>query len=555
MRAACGYPAVSADFGDLSGGFAVVRALPAADICVSRYVLERHAREKPEQVFAVFETGGSWTYADTLARTRKLAAALQALGVAQDDHVVVWLPNNAEALEAYLAINYIGAVYIPINTGYRGGLLEHVIENSDASLIIAHHELAPRLREIDTARLETVLLCGGPSEPIGALCLLDYHQTVANAGEPVDPPRPIQPWDLQSIVYTSGTTGPSKGTMSSYFHAYNGMDNDAWYCLRDDDRALINLPMFHIAGCFITYAMLCRGASITMSPGFRTETFWDVVRATQSTAVFLLGVMCSFLIKQAPRPDDREHPLRMVFSVPLTEESVIFRDRFGTDLYTIFNMTEINTPIISDANPRTPGLAGKARPVNQLRIVDEHDIEVPDGEVGELILRPDLPWAINHGYYKNPEATARAWRNGWFHTGDAFRRDGEGNYYFVDRLKDAIRRRGENISSFEVEVVVNDHPSVQECAAIPVPSEHGEDEVMVVLAAKPGQTVDPSELIAFLTPRMAHFMVPRYIRIVEALPKTPTTKVQKAGLRETGVTPDTWDREAQGMRLKREKLT
>jgi len=429
-----------------------------------------------------------------------------------------------------------------------------VIENSDAKVIIAHHELAPRLAEIDTARLETVLVSGGDCAPIGSLTVRDYHATVETGGEPADPPRPIQPWDLQSIVYTSGTTGPSKGTMSSYFHAYNGMNEEAWYCLRADDRALINLPMFHIAGCFITYAMLCRGGSITMSPGFRTETFWDVVRRTESTTVFLLGVMCSFLIKQEPRADDKDHPLRMVFSVPLTEESVIFRERFGTNLYTIFNMTELNTPIISESNPQQPGRAGKARDANDLRIVDENDIEVADGEVGELIVRPKLPWAINHGYYKNPEATARAWRNGWFHTGDAFRRDEDGQYWFVDRLKDAIRRRGENISSFEVEVVVNEHPAVQECAAIPVPSEHGEDEVMVVLASKPGQSVDPAELIEFLVPRMAHFMVPRYVRIIGELPKTPTTKVQKTGLRDEGVTEDTWDREAAGLRLKRETL-
>jgi crotonobetaine/carnitine-CoA ligase len=530
------------------------RTLPNADVCVSRYVLERHARERPEQIFAVFETGGSWTYAETLARTRKVAAALQDQGVTQDDHVMVWLPNNAAALETYLAINHIGAVYIPINTGYRGSLLAHVIENADAKLIIAHHDLAPRLTEIDTAGLETVLLSGGATRPIGGLTVLHYHEVVARAGEPTAPSRPIQPWDLQSIVYTSGTTGPSKGTMSSYFHAYNSMDHDAWYCLRDDDRALINLPMFHIAGCFIIYAMLCRGGSITMSPEFRTETFWDVVRATESTMVFLLGVMCSFLIKQEARPDDHDHPLRIVFSVPLTKESVQFPERFGTKLYTIFNMTEINTPIISQANPREPGLAGQARPVNQLRIVNENDIEVVEGGVGELIIRPDMPWAINHGYYKNPEATARAWRNGWFHTGDVFRRDAEANYYFVDRLKDAIRRRGENISSFEVEVVVNDHPAVQECAAIPVPSEHGEDEVMVVLAAKAGETIDPAKLIDFLIPRMAHFMVPRYIRIIDALPKTPTTKIQKIGLREAGITGDTWDREAASIRLRRKTL-
>jgi carnitine-CoA ligase len=533
----------------------VPRTLPAPDICVSRYVLERHAREKPDQTFVVFETGGAWTYAQTLARTRRVAAALQSLGVAQGDHVVVWLPNNAEALEAFFAINYIGAVYIPINTSYRGALLAHVIENSDAKVIIAHHELAPLLVEIETAALRTALISGPDVGTIPGLAILDYHQVTAIDRAPTEPARPIQPWDLQSIVYTSGTTGPSKGTMSSYYHAYNGLDQQAWYCLRANDRALVNLPMFHIAGSFITYAMLCRGGSMTLSPGFRTETFWDVVRETKSTMVFLLGVMCSFLIKQDPRPDDRNHTLRAVFSVPLTEESIQFHDRFGADMYTIFNMTEINTPIISDANPKTPGLAGKARPVNELRIVDENDIEVSDGMVGELILRPDLPWAINHGYYKNPEATARAWRNGWFHTGDAFRRDDEGNYYFVDRLKDAIRRRGENISSFEVEVAVNDHPAVLECAAIPVASEHGEDEVMVVLATKPGQTIDPAELIAFLAPRMAHFMVPRYIRVIDALPKTPTTKVQKAGLREAGVTSDTWDREAHGIKLKRNNLT
>ena len=169
------------------------RTLPNADVCVSRYVLERHARERPEQTFAVFETGGSWTYAETLTRTRKVAAALQDQGVTQDDHVVVWLPNNAEALETYLAINHIGAVYIPINTGYRGGLLAHIIENADAKLIIAHHDLATRLTEIDTACLETVVLSGGATGPIGGLTVLDYHEVVARAGEPTEPSRPIQP--------------------------------------------------------------------------------------------------------------------------------------------------------------------------------------------------------------------------------------------------------------------------------------------------------------------------------------------------------------------------
>tara|TARA_Y100000588_G_scaffold283922_1_gene301470 strand:- start:195 stop:773 length:579 start_codon:yes stop_codon:yes gene_type:complete len=189
-----------------------------------------------------------------------------------------------------------------------------------------------------------------------------------------------------------------------------------------------------------------------------------------------------------------------------------------------------------------------------LRVVDAKDIEVPPGNTGELIVRTDQPWAMNHGYYKNPETTAEAWRNGWFHTGDAFRMNAAGEFFYVDRIKDAIRRRGENISSIEVESQVNEHPAVQECAAIAVPSEFGEDEVMVVLAPKSGETLDPAELVAFLRTRMAHFMVPRYIRIMDALPKTPTTKIQKAPLRANGITEDTWDREAAGIRVKAERL-
>ena len=177
------------------------------------------------------------------------------------------------------------------------------------------------------------------------------------------------------------------------------------------------------------------------------------------------------------------------------------------------------------------------------------------GEIGEMMIRTDRPWGMNSGYYNNPEATAKAWRNGWFHTGDAFRKDPEGNFYFVDRMKDAIRRRGENISSFEVEADVGAHPAVREVAAIAVPNEMSEDEVMVVVAPVEGQKIDPVDLIEFLRPRMAHFMVPRYVRIVDELPKTPTAKVQKALLREEAVTPDTWDREAAGIRLKGDRFS
>ena len=217
-------------------------------------------------------------------------------------------------------------------------------------------------------------------------------------------------------------------------------------------------------------------------------------------------------------------------------------------------MTEISSPIVSDPNPTKRGTCGKKRDGVDVRLVDENDCEVAVGEVGEMLVRTDRPWGMNSGYYKNAEATAEAWRNGWFHTGDCFRRDEDGYYYFVDRRKDAIRRRGENISSFEVEAEVVAFPAVREAAAYGVPSEFSEDDVMIAVAPVSGQTIDPVALTEFLAERMAYFMVPRYIRVLDELPKTPSAKVQKHLLRGEAITDDTWDREAAGIRIKREAL-
>ena len=227
-----------------------------------------------------------------------------------------------------------------------------------------------------------------------------------------------------------------------------------------------------------------------------------MTRRTQSTCLTLLGAMVPFLLKAPPTPRDRDHPLKKVVLVPLSDASEVFAERFGVDVYTTFNMTETSWPLVSERNPQVRGTCGRPRDGIDARIVDDNDCEVAPGVVGELIVRSDIPWSMNHGYHNNPEATAAAWRNGWFHTGDAFRRDADGNFFFVDRLKDAIRRRGENISSFEVEAEVNAHPAVREAAAVGVPSEFGEDDVLAVVAPVAGKTIDPAELLA--VPGAAH---------------------------------------------------
>ena len=516
--------------------------IPLPEACVLKPLLDRRATERPDKVFVQFaDTGNTWTYAELLRQVEETAAALQALGVRQGEPVLTWLPNGPDALRLWFAINYLGAIYVPLNLAYRGQVLEHAVRSAGARLIVGHPGLLPRLDAIEAPALERRV----PVQDAGS---------VRRPRErPAPPARSIMPWDTQSVIYTSGTTGPSKGVLCSYLHAASAAN--AFYAATEDDRNMVNLPLFHAGGTGAIYRMLVKGGSIALVEAFDTDSFWDTVRATGTTCLTLLGAMVPFLLKRPPAADDRAHSLKKVVLVPLSDDAQAFADRFGVDVYTTFNMTETSWPLVSERNPTVRGTCGRPRPGVEARIVDEHDCEVGPGIAGELILRTDTPWAMNHGYHNDPEATARAWRNGWFHTGDAFRRDEAGNFFFVDRLKDAIRRRGENISSFEVEAELMAHPAVREAAAVAVPSEHGEDEVLAIVAPVAGRTLDPAELLSFLLPRMPHFMVPRYVRVLDGLPKTPTQKVQKNLLRADGVTPDTWDREAAGIRVRRERLS
>ena len=528
--------------------------IPAAERCVLRALLDRLAAQTPDKTFCVFEDGTEWSYARTREEAIRTATGLQALGVRQGDHVLSWLPNGAAALRVFFGANYMGAVYVPINIAYKGRLLAHVVAISDARVIVAHAALAPRLAAIDRASLETLVATGGAPPAIEGLAVLP-ESALRPEGRALRPlERPIAPWDTQSIIFTSGTTGPSKAVLSSYVHAFSNFGPDTWRFITPEDRYLISLPLFHLGGATIAYGMLCQHASITVIESFRTDSFWKTVRETGVTSAFLLGVMASFLAAEPPAPDDRDHPLRTVGMVPLVDDVDGFMARFGVSVYSIYNMTELCCPVMTTVPMTVPGSCGRVRPGCELRLVDENDCEVPTGAVGQFVVRSDTPWAMNHGYYKEPEATARAWRNGWFHTGDAGRADADGNLYFIDRLKDTIRRRGENISSLEVEIEVAAHPAVREAAVIPVPSELGEDEVMAVVSLRPGRRLDPAALLAFLQPRLAHFMLPRYVRIVDALPKTPTEKVEKHRLRAEGIGAESWDREAAGIRVRRERL-
>jgi crotonobetaine/carnitine-CoA ligase len=526
-------------------------SLPNA--CVTRDLLERNAAQWPELVVLKFATGEQYTCAELLAAVRQQAAGLQALGVQQDEYVLSWLPNGPLAVLTWLALNYLGAVYVPINTAYKGRLLKHVIQNSGARLMIADGRLLQALTDIDTAGLTQVVVAGPERPLLPRLELLPASVLTGHAGQLQDPQRSLQDWDTQCVIFTSGTTGPSKGVLCSYRHTYTAALE--FRHVGPGDCNLVALPMFHIGGLLGINFALIHGGTAAIVERFRTDHFWDTVSTLGVTTVGLLGTMVQFLMQQPPRPGEREHTLRSAVIAPFGADAVAFGKRFGIPVYTEFNMTELSVPLYCGPDPTVPGTCGKPRAGVQLKLVDAHDQEVAQGSIGELILRTDEPWTLSHGYLNDPVATAHTWRNGWFHTGDLFYHDSEHNYFFVDRVKDMMRRRGENISSFEVEAELLACPGVKAAAAVAVPGDGGEDEVLAVLAPAGDATLDPAQVIAFLQPRMANFMIPRYIRIVTELPLTPSQKIEKHVLRAEGLTADTWDRAAAGIKLQRQDLS
>ncbi|HXW08980.1 MAG TPA: AMP-binding protein [Steroidobacteraceae bacterium] len=529
--------------------------VPSREDCVLRPMLDARAARHPERRFALFEDGTSWTYGECLAEVRATAAGLQRLGVRKGDRVLAWLPTGKTILQTWFAANYLGAVFVPLNTAYRGAVLAHVVNAARARVLVAHPALAARLEGLELAHLTDVVVADeGNAGPAVPGVRMHGASVLRGDGTSLDDGLEVDHWDEQSIIYTSGTTGLSKGVLSPYLQLYTTASIVYGY-LREGESILVNLPMFHVGGTSAVYIALIRGGGVHLVDGFSTTRFWDQVREGHcATTSGLIGVMAAFLAREPARPDDRDNPLRCMTMFPVNEETVAFARRFGFDYLTGFNMTEVSAPLVTDINTSSYGSCGRPRSGVEARIVDEHDLDVPPGTIGELVLRSDTPWTMCIGYDGQPQATAEAWRNGWFHTGDLFRQDERGEFYFVDRRKDAIRRRGENISSFEVENAVRQFPDVEEAVAVGVQSEVAEEEVMVVVTSRAGRSVDPQALTEFLVPRLPYFMVPRYVRVVAEIPKTETNKVRKVVFREQGITADTWDRERAGLRLRREKL-
>jgi len=517
--------------------------------CVLPVMLDERARQSPDAAFIDFDKGESWSYAKARELALQTAARLEQLGIGRHDRVAVWLPDGPDIIRISLAAIYLGAVFVPLGPSLTGTPLQNALGYLDPEILIAPKEYLDRLPAgyahpaehtvaIDCTREET--LPGGQSVLPGS--------TLTPDGSVPSLLPTLKPWDTHTIYLTSGTTGVSKGVECSHIHTAT-MAIDGLRFLKPGDRFMSPSAYFHIAGSYVPWAALHYGAVMVVVGRFSTSQFWEQVRRNGVTITLLIGVMADFLLSRPASPDDRDTPLRLVIQQPLLPDVHEFCERFGVEVYTQFDQTETSPPVttglIAPGQVFGKGLCGKVRGGFDVRLVDENDCEVPDGVPGEMCLRCDVPWVIAPDYFRMPEATARAWRNGWFHTGDMFRKDDAGNYYFVDRSKHVIRRRGENISSFEVEQEALGHPVIKAAAAYAVPDGRGDCEVM--LAVEPGENkkIDLADLAAHLETRLPKHMVPRFMRVLPNLPRSASDKVSKIELAETGVTPDTWDRQSE----------
>jgi crotonobetaine/carnitine-CoA ligase len=522
-------------------------------------IIEDKARQRPNHVVFQFRDTPI-TLGQLNDAINRAANGFLALGVKQGDKVAIMLPNCPEFLYSWFGLNKIGAVEVPINVALKGQGLAYQIVQSDCVALAADTDYLDRLTDVvgDLKSVRHVALRPGPGSARLPLPKWPGPETLW-FDELMDRPATspsitVHFRDLATILYTSGTTGVSKGVEMSHHYWYDIWAEAVKYArYTEDDVLYTGLPFFHgnAQGITIGPAILADAKAVIVER-FSASQLWDDCRRYECTEANYIGGIIPILLKQTPRPDDADNPVRlMVGAAAPADEWEAFQKRFNTKLLEVYGMTECYCCLVSPYDAPRPGSCGKAITGWDVRIVDENDNECPSDVAGEFIARSNKMWVGTTGYYKKPEATLELIQNGWIHTGDMGRRDKDGYFFFADRKKQAIRRRGENISSFEVESVIDAHPAVLEACVVGVPSEVGEEEVKAVVVLKEGLSVLPEELIHWCEPRMAYFAIPRYIAIRSSLPKTPSERVEKFKLKAEGITPDCWDREKAGIVLKR----
>ncbi|HEX9684045.1 MAG TPA: AMP-binding protein [Acidimicrobiales bacterium] len=519
-------------------------------------VLGRRSERDPDGPLA--KCGGDWVtnrqMADAAAR---IAAGLSELGLGRGHRLAFIAPNRPEVLELLFGVARVGAIQVPLNYFLKGDFLRYQLADSDAQVLVCdaagYAAAKPLLGETSVKHL--VLLDEIDETPPMNAIAFESLQSAEGSGAPDEE---LSPQDPFAIIYTSGTTGMPKGcvlTHGSYVAGTAAFAEAGW--IAPGDRIFTAFPLFHTSGQIIALMnALVVGESVCFEPAFSASTFISRAAEEQATVLQGVGPMAMAILAQPPEATSVEHSLRLASFIPMDPNSqAALSSRLGVPVTAAaYGQTEANPVTMGRLDgPAKPGSAGQASANFDIRLVDDDDREVGTSEIGEICVRPTEPWVMFSGYWNKPDATVEAFRNLWHHTGDFGRLDEDGFLYFVDRKKDALRRRGENISSFELEIAISGHPGIAQAAVVAEPSPLGEDDVRACVVAAPDTTLEAAELFEWFKERLPYFAVPRYVDVLEALPANAMGRVMKHVLREQGVSPDTWDFEAMGLTIGKDK--
>lgn len=509
-----------------------------------RRLFEDSADRNPDKVFFVFKNEKR-TYGEFMKTVNEAANGLLSLGVKKGDKVAILLPNCLEFPCAWLAANMIGAVMVPINTRLVGPEIAYILDHSEARVLITSNR---RLEDVAAMRgtlpsLEILINTDNPDRPEGISFagLLDHPPELKEV--------PIHKDDPAVILYTSGTTGNPKGCVASHDYFVRLAEVQArLFALSERDCVLTAQPFYYMDPQWNTLMVMTCNASLVLTEKFSTGTFWQDIRNHNVTCFYCIGSMTSFLFNMPSSDLDKKHRLRMVQTSGISPRiHRAWEERFNVPVYEIYASTETTADIaVVPGTDRKVGTQCIGKPLwdREAKIVDDHDRELPDGEVGEILVKRGR--GMMQGYYKDDAATERAFRGGWFHSGDLGYKDEDGDYHFAGRKKDIIRRGGENISAAAVEHVIVNHPRVIDAAVIPVPDKIRGEEVKAYVVLMEGETVTYEEIAEYCEKNLGAFKVPRYYEFRDRLPKTPSERVQKRKLIEEkeDLTEGCYDRQA-----------
>ncbi len=510
-----------------------LRTLPA--------MLLRNAEQEPDAAF-IHDELGTLTRAGAVELARGMAHAFARLGIGPGDTVAVMLENRREFIACWFGLGCMGAIEVPVNPANGGPRTAHILNDARCRVLVTDADSLGKIREIagQLSHLEKVVVIGeGECEEFETVAWDDLERDsergqlrMSDFSEPV------------AVMYTSGSTGPAKGALLSHGHHWtNGSQPTSLFGIDRSDTLYCCLPLHHnMAQGYGVWVAIASGGSIALAPRFKADTFWAEIERHQATVLSFVGAMLVLLAKRPPAPDDLENSLRLGFGIPIPPDlHEVFERRFGLELVHAYGSTEATIVAWNHGPDRAVGAAGRILDDYEVRIADEDDMALPQGETGQILIRPKLPNSMFSGYWRNPEKTLSAWRNLWFHTGDRGRVDERGNLWFEDRIGDVVRRMGEFISSYEVEQVLLGHPSIQLIAAFGVPSELVEEELMVAVVLNEGAELTADELREWCRGKLSSFAIPRFVDFRAELPLTPTGKIEKFKLRKEGVTATTDD--------------